>query len=137
MTRFIRHILLILILCLPAGCSWLAKTDLDRFEGEWDAFEVDGPERYFSILVTGESLEFMGGGSWFQSRLKLNESHEPGRLELMIEDGPHKKNNGLTIPGIYQFNEDQLIIVLGEPGDVEYPKSFSKLDGYRVFRLKK
>lgn len=112
-------------------------TELRRFEGDWDAFEVGGVEGHCRFIIDGNRLEFMGAQSWFVSRLRMDEIPGSGRLKLLIEDSPLKQDNGKSLLCIYRFEGDELTIILGGPDDMEYPQYYGKVEGCRLFRLNK
>lgn len=127
------------IAAVEASCELEVITPVaaqfDLLQGEWalKAWQEEGVEEsvYASadelkgkkLLINGNVMSGVGSGIGGSMSFKLNSEKTPNEIDLTVLDG---KRKGITEPGIYKIEGDQLRICFG--GKIR-PKEFATTPG--------
>ena len=131
------------MLCLTLGLLMAAdapkaKTDRDKFQGDWKVVAVveNGKEaeklrfEKMRIRFMADKMIVREGEEKHQSAFKLDPSKKPPTIELIPDDGPKK---GRKLSGIYQLDGDSLKIGMTLEAEKAAPADFTaKADSGRA-----
>jgi uncharacterized protein (TIGR03067 family) len=126
------HTLIALCLSCQVGAALHAQGDADKgskeLQGEWRAVELQtggkpAPKEVVEkarLEVKGDEMTWNSGGtSVRKSRIRLDPSKSPKKIDITALDGPGK---GTTYPGIYALEKGQLRLCYSRTKD--RPKEF-------------
>jgi len=133
-----RWFILVSVCGLLAGGIHAQGTDKDveKMQGTWKvvAAERDGKKppdddlKAFRFTFKGDKLILKNGDKEQEATYKLDASKKPKTIDIVRKVGDKME----TIPGIYQFDGDDLkLCAAGEPGK-ERPKEFATKAGAGV-----
>ncbi|MCI0703040.1 MAG: TIGR03067 domain-containing protein [Planctomycetia bacterium] len=113
----LRTALLALFLLSSVALSAEPDTDLKSFEGVWlleDAILAarDHKEDFkgMKLTITGDKYVIDFGDNSDKGTLKIDSSKKPKQIDITTrKDGPFK---GRTLPGIYEFKGDLVVLCL-------------------------
>ena len=63
--------------------------------------------------------------TWYKGSLELNNNCSRNKMDLRINTTAVQTYKGKTAFGIYEIEEDTLVLVAGEPGNTERPYSLA------------
>lgn len=105
--------------------------ELDRLQGYW---EGEGAGGKCSITITGNSLHYRAGMTWYETTFTLPVGTDPKQLRATIKDsGPLKDAIGMVVFVIFKIEDGTLTLTTYGPSD-EPPKAFN---GNNLYVVKK
>ena len=109
-----------------------ATAELDRLQGHW---EGDGAGGECTISITGTSLHYRAGTSWYQTTFALASGTHPRQLHATIKDcGPSKDAIGEVVLAIYKLDQGKLYLRTYSESEGP-PKSFDSRNQYIVEKV--
>jgi uncharacterized protein (TIGR03067 family) len=127
---FKAFLLLFILTMLFVACSTPAE-----LEGTWIGYEAGGPHRDWTLIIKRNQFELVCEDSnvWYRGNLELNNNCERNKMDLIISATASNTYNGITSFGIYEIEEDTLVLVAAEPGNSERPFSFDQTEASVAF----
>ena len=128
----VRNSILILFFCTTIFSSCNRQTEL---EGMWIGCEIRKPCIDWTLTIQGNQFHLIREDSfrWYKGCIQLNNNCALKKIDLQINDTHTRSQNGKTILGIYEINNDTLTVVLGQPGKPARPLSLDEHWGAVVF----
>jgi len=124
--------ILILFMCSVylSGCD--CQTAL---EGKWVGCDIRKPLVDWTLSIQGKNFVLMREDSnrWYEGQFKLNNNCVFKKIDFEMNDTYIRALIGKILFGIYEINEDTLILVTGEPGKQARPLSFDEPTNAVVF----
>ena len=106
--------------------------ELNRLQGYW---EGEGAGGQCSITITGNSLHYRAGTTWYEATFVLPANTEPQQLCATIKDcGPSKDAIGKVVFVIFKIEDRTLTLTTYDPSD-EPPKTFTSANLYVVKKV--
>src|SRR5215212_7444752 len=103
-----RALALSLAVLFAAGQSVTTQDgELKRLQGYW---EGEGAGGICSITITGDSLHYRAGKSWFKTTFTLPEGTEPRQLRATIKDTTPTNSIGTVVTAIYKIEDGTLTL---------------------------
>jgi uncharacterized protein (TIGR03067 family) len=122
--KSLKVFLLLFILTMPlVACSTPAE-----LEGTWIGYEAKGPHRDWTLIIERNQFELVCEDSnmWYRGILELNNNCDRNKMDLIISATAAQTYKGTTSFGIYEIEEDTLVLVTAEPGNSKRPLSFDQ-----------
>ena len=119
---------------LTAGQCTPTRTavELDRLQGYW---EGEGAGGKCSITITGNSINYRAGTTWYEATFVIPAITDPQQLRATIKDcGPSKVALGKEVFVIYKIEDGTLTLTTYDPAD-EPPKTFNSNNLYVVKKV--
>jgi uncharacterized protein (TIGR03067 family) len=130
-----------LVLFGVTGCGRKAgeSKSAGGLEGHWIAAQAGQQGGNYKVTIDGNRLDYRGANSndWCIATFALNEQVQPPQIDLTIREMGDAHYVGKIALGIYQLQDDQLIVAAGEPGSTERPTSLSGGPNIRTLSLKR
>lgn len=123
-----------LVALLTACQSTPTRTavELDRLQGYW---EGEGAGGKCSITITGNSLYYRAGTTWYETTFTLPAGTDPQQLHATIKDcGPSKDAIGTVVFVIFKI-EDGILTLTTYGSPDEPPKTFNSNNLYVVKKV--
>lgn len=128
----------ILIICFWATIfsSCIRQTEL---EGRWTGCEIRKPLIDWSLNIQGEQFHLIREDIfiWYKGRFKLNKNCALRKIDFQIDDTNARSQNGNTMLGIYEIDNDILTVVVGIDCNSPRPDSFDESRHAAVFNFVK
>ncbi|MBV6505256.1 MAG: hypothetical protein ILNGONEN_00814 [Syntrophorhabdaceae bacterium] len=106
--------------------------ELKPLQGSW---EGEGAGGKCSITITGNSLHYRAGTTWYETTFTLPAGTDPQQLRATIKDcGPSKDALGTVVFVIYKLEDETLTLTTYDPSD-EPPKTFNSANLYVVKKV--
>ncbi len=106
--------------------------ELNRLQGYW---EGEGAGGKCSITITGNSLHYRAGTTWYETTFTLPAGTDPQQLRATIKDcGPSKDALGTVVFVIFKIEDGTLTLTTYGPSD-EPPKTFNSNNLYVVKKV--
>ena len=133
MNRLVSTAALILVFSTAQLRGQEAKTDLDRFQGDWEVTAMESNGKLLPLGKLKGTITFKGDlmtvdGPGFkpsEHQIKLDPSKKPKLLDAT----PTLEGNGKHSLGIYQIQGDELKLCLPIGPRKERPSEFKSADG--------
>ena len=124
--------IIIICFCAAIFSSCNRQTEL---EGRWIGCEVRKPLIDWALNIQGDQFYLIREDfdMWYIGRFKLNGNCVFKKIDLLIKDTHVQSQNGRTILGIYEINNDTLLVVMGQPGVPARPLYLDEHRGAVVF----
>ena len=108
-------------------------------EGTWSGYKIGSSYRDWTLTIEHNqfALVYENGSMWFKGSLRLNTNCNRKKMDLLISDSPIQVYNGRTSFGIYEIEDDSLILVTAEPGNRHSPFSLEETVGVLAFVFEK
>lgn len=132
--KVIRFFLPGILLILANACNTPAV-----LEGTWSGYEIGSSHRDWTLTIEHNQFALIceNGSMWFKGNLRLNTNCNRKKMDLLISDSPIQIYNGKTAFGIYEIEDDSLILVTAEPGNRHRPFSLQETVGVLAFVFEK
>ena len=130
-----RTLLFVLIFFIPpAACSTPAE-----LEGTWIGYEIGSPQQDWTLTIQRNQFRLVceDTRTWYKGSLELNNNCSRNKMDLRINTSAVQTYKGKTAFGIYEIEEDTLVLVAGEPGNTERPYSFDEAEETVAFVFEK
>ena len=123
-----------MLLMLAIACNTPAV-----LEGTWSGYEIGRSNRDWTLTIEHNHFALVceNGSMWFKGSLRLNTNCNRKKMDLLISDSPIQVYNGKTTLGIYEIENDSLILVTAEPGNRHRPFSLEDTEGVLAFVFEK
>jgi uncharacterized protein (TIGR03067 family) len=106
--------------------------ELKPLQGYW---EGEGAGGKCSITITGNSVHYRAGATWYEATFVLPANTDPQQLRATIKDcGPTKEAIGKVVFVIYKIEDGTLTLTTYDPSD-EPPKTFNSANLYIVKKV--
>ena len=132
--RVNQFLLLCMLLMLPVACNTPAV-----LEGTWSGYEIGSSHRDWTLTIERNQFALVceNAGMWFRGNLRLNTNCNRKKMDLLISDSPIPAYNGKTFFGIYEIEDEYLILVTAEPGNSHRPFAFDETEDVLAFVFEK
>lgn len=138
----------VLIMCsmvalsLMIGCAKdvPVEDDAAKLEGTWVGPEVEHRDQgdwTFTFSGNLATANLPTGESYYKGTVTINSETDPKQVDFAIEECFIQDFVGKTTLGIYQFEENKLILAACEPGTSQRPASFENNEGGGLWALTK
>lgn len=130
----LQHYLLFTILAAGSSVeSAEPKSELDRFQGNWQVVELSENGRVIPREAIGEWLPSGGRLTISENAIISTSPHDGQKSVKLFSVDATQYPRGIDlvtrdkspVKGIYRFDEDRLVICLGDPDDGPRPTEFS------------
>ena len=123
-----------MLLMLAIACNTPAV-----LEGTWSGYEIGSSYRDWTLTIEHNKFALVceNGSMWFKGGLRLNANCNRKKIDLLISDSPIQVYNGKMSFGIYEIEDDSLILVTAEPGNTHRPFSLEETVGVLAFVFEK
>ncbi|AQT68113.1 Planctomycetes uncharacterized domain protein [Anaerohalosphaera lusitana] len=122
----------------PAATSETEQSTMDRLQGTWVGTVV-GYDGEVKMTFAEGSADFQAdlGGISYKGSVVINEDATPAQADYTIDECKFEQYIGKTSLGIFQFEDDTLVLAANEPGKTERPTEFQPMNGTQVFEFKR
>ncbi len=119
---------------LPGACNTPVV-----LEGTWSGYEIGSPRRDCTLTIERNQFALVceSAGMWFRGNLRLNTNCNRKKMDLLISDSPISAYNGKTSLGIYEIEDESLILVTAEPGNSQRPFTIDETEDVLAFVFEK
>ena len=123
-----------MLLILAIACNTPAV-----LEGTWSGYEIGSSHRDWTLTIEHNQFALVceNGSMWFKGSLRLNTNCNRKKMDLLISDSTIHNYDGKTAFGIYEIEDDSLILVTAEPGNGHRPFSLQETVGVMAFVFEK
>ena len=130
----IQFLLLSMLVMLPGACNTPVV-----LEGTWSGYEIGSPRRDCTLTIERNQFALVceSAGMWFRGNLRLNTNCNRKKMDLLISDSPISAYNGKTSLGIYEIEDESLILVTAEPGNSQRPFTIDETEDVLAFVFEK
>ena len=127
-------LLLFMLIKFLVACSTPAE-----LEGTWIGYEIGSPQQNWTMTIERNQFRLVCEYTvrWYKGNLLLNNNCSRKKMDLRISATVAQNYHGKTSLAIYEIEDDSLILVTAEPGNMQRPFSFDETQAFIAYVFEK